>query len=254
MTKNLFTKGESNTQTLKAGGQCYQSLVLHLAPAQLSGYEVCASRSIECTKACLNVSGRGRMSSVQIARVNRTQFLFKNREEFKSQITKELVAFIESCGKLDLLPTVRMNGTSDIVWENFWPQLYQRFPTIQFYDYTKHRNRCLNDWTLPDNYHLTFSRSENNEHDCKTVLEDGKSNVAVVFSSKNFPNHWLNYPTYSAEVDDLRFLDPKGGHVGCLYAKGEGKKDRTGCAAATMALTFDGDNPTDGSSPENTPL
>jgi len=47
---------------------------------------------------------------------------------------------------------------------------------VQFYDYTKLPNRR----NLPPNYHLTFSRSESNEHYVPMAFDNGM-NVAVVF-------------------------------------------------------------------------
>ena len=224
----LFTEGDANPKTALSILLNYLTLILHLAPAKLSGREVCASRSAGCTIACLNTAGRGKMTAVQVARVKRTRYFFEHREDFKRDIIKELNSFVRKCDKHNLNPAVRMNGTSDIVWENVWPELFQLFPQITFYDYTKHVKRCQNGWALPQNYFLTFSRSETNDADCIEVLNHGICNVAAVFSSKEYPATWFNKPTYSADTTDLRFLDPKGGHVGCLYAKGKAKRDDTG--------------------------
>ena len=53
----LLTAG--NPKLLKGEKKGYQSFVLHLAPADLSGREVCAKRTAGCTAACLNTAGRG---------------------------------------------------------------------------------------------------------------------------------------------------------------------------------------------------
>ncbi len=225
----LFTKGTSNPKTAKSDKRDgLETLILHLAPAKLSGFNVCSSASAGCIEACLNTAGRGKMTAVQIARIARTKFWFENPIGFKAQIVSELQAFSRRCDKLGNRGAVRMNGTSDLLWEKQWPQLFTAFPNIQFYDYTKHVKRCLEGYVLPPNYHLTFSRSEKNQADCLRVLEAGRHNVAVVFDGKNFPSSWEGFPTYSADEDDLRFLDPPGGHVGALYAKGKGKRDETG--------------------------
>ena len=224
----LFTQGDANPKTAKSILLNFLTLILHLAPAKLSGYEVCACRSFGCTIGCLNTAGRGRMTAVQVARVKRTRYFFEHRESFKRDIVKELTSFVRKCDKHNLQPAVRLNGTSDIVWENVWPELFLLFPQITFYDYTKYVKRCSKGWALPSNYSLTFSRSETNDTDCIKVLNDGICNVAAVFSGKNYPATWFNKPTYSADDTDLRFLDPKGGHVGCLYAKGKAKRDDTG--------------------------
>ena len=234
----LFTKGISNTKTRKSENSDagYSTLILHLAPAKESGFEMCASRSAGCTAACLYTAGRGRMQPIKNARIKRTLMWVKQREEFKKQIKKELTSFLRQCEKNQTLPAVRMNGTSDIIWEKTWPELFTDFDSIQFYDYTKHKKRCLKGYVLPNNYHLTFSRSESNDDDVLEILRNGKINVAVVFGSRNFPKKWRpnkrflrkSYPTYSADDHDLRFLDPNGGHIGCLYSKGKAKKDESG--------------------------
>lgn len=224
----LFTDGENNTKTAKSAGRGYDTKILHLAPAKESGYEVCSSRSKGCTKACLFTAGRGRMPNVVLGRIRKTILWFEQREEFKRQILQELNSFVKRCNKRGTLPAVRMNGTSDILWEKQFPEIFTSFPTVQYYDYTKHVKRCLANYSLPPNYHLTFSRSESNDLDCKKVLRQGKINVVIVFDSKDFPSEFWGYPTYSADDDDLRFLDPNGGHIGCLYSKGKAKQDKTG--------------------------
>jgi hypothetical protein len=224
----LFTRGWQNPKTAKSLSVGYDTLILHLAPARLSGYEVCSSRSPGCTIGCLNTSGHGKTNVVQQARINRTLLFFNNRTEFKNQAYSEINSFLRRCVKHSMQPAIRLNGTSDLVWETLWPEIFSDFSGVQFYDYTKYFKRCLPSYKLPENYHLTFSRSEKNEQQCELVLENGACNVVVVFKNKNFPDSYKSYPTYSADETDLRFLDPKGGHVGCLYAKGKAKHDTTG--------------------------
>ena len=224
----LLTDGESNAKTKKSSGQGYDTKILHLAPAMESGYQVCSSSSTGCRNGCLFTAGRGRMNPVKEARIRRTLLWFKDRELFKAKILNELSAFSKRCKKRGTLPAVRLNGTSDIMWEKQFPALFKLFPKMQFYDYTKHYKRCLKSYRLPPNYHLTFSRSEDNDILCRRVLCSGRINVVVVFENKDFPDNFWGYPTYSSDNDDLRFLDPPGGHVGCLYAKGDAKKDTSG--------------------------
>lgn len=230
--KTLFTIGTNNAKTRKSEGKGYETRILHMAPYTLSGYQVCSSASVGCVAACLNTAGRGNMNAVQAARIRKTQEFFQNRVAFKDQIVLELTKFVKRCKKNNTLPAVRMNGTSDLLWERIFPEMFTEFDTVQFYDYTKHYKRCLVRHKLPDNYHLTFSRSESNNEHCRRVLRAGRFNVVAVFDSKNFPDTWKGKPTYSADVDDLRFLDPPG-HVGCLYAKGRGKRDLTGFVLPT---------------------
>jgi len=103
--------------------------------------------------------------------------------------------------------------------------IFQAFPRIQFYDYTKSKKRALNE-TLPRNYHLMFSRSEVSTHkDIKDIISS-KNNVAVVFKN-SIPKTFEGFEVIDGDQTDLRFLDPKGFIIG-LTAKGKAKKDTTG--------------------------
>ena len=42
------------------------------------------------------------------------------------------------------------------------------------------------------------------------------------------PTSWKGFPVYDGDDTDVRFLDPKGGYVIGLRAKGKAKKDKTG--------------------------
>jgi hypothetical protein len=222
----LFTDGFANPKIAKGENQWYSTKILHLAPAKLSGYEVCSSRSPGCTISCLNTAGRGRMSPIQIARKNRTLFFFEDRLGFFAQLQKEITAFVKKCNKEGKRPAIRLNGTSDLIWEQLAPKLFDQFPEVQFYDYTKHAKRCLSGWALPFNYHLTFSKSEKNDSKVTEVLECGKVNVVAVFNV--IPTSWNGYSVYNADENDLRFLDPPAPAIGGLKAKGKAKHDKTG--------------------------
>lgn len=224
----LFTDGKNNAKLKKSEGMGYKAIGLHLAPANLSGYEVCSSRSCGCTEACLNTAGMGRFDSVQKARIRRTKFFFEDRNGFKKQIQKELNSLKRHCDKNNLIGAVRMNTISDIVWEKVWPELFSKNKELQLWDYSKHIKRFRPDWALPDNYHLTFSKSESNDAAVAEVLSHNKFNVCAVFASEEFPDEWMDRKVYNADVHDLRFLDPPGGFIGGLKAKGEAKKDTSG--------------------------
>ena len=89
----------------------------------------------------------------------------------------------------------------------------------QFYDYTKVLNRLKQ--PIPKNYHITFSKSEDNEMDCRWALNLG-FNVAVVFNK--LPETYFARPVISGDETDVRFEDARGVIVG-LTAKGKAKKD-----------------------------
>ena len=217
-------------------GKGFKTAILHLSPYKLSGKNFCANASPGCIDGCLNVAGHGRFDSVQNARLNKSHFFIRDKFGFMKQLSKEIEAFEKHCEKRKLKPAIRLNGTSDIPWENIkiqdpektWSPLiniFQRFSNVQFYDYTKSKKRALSE-TLPKNYDLTFSRSEiTPDEDFFPILKGGK-NIAVVFKD-SIPERFMNYPVINGDNTDLRFLDPKGFIIG-LSAKGKAKKDKSG--------------------------
>lgn len=198
--------------------------ILYLAPAKISGYEVCPMRSAGCTAACLYTAGMGAFSNVQQARIKKTKMFFEQREEFFKLLHKDIKSLIAKAKKENLVPAIRLNGTSDINWVRF--KLFEQYPEVQFYDYTKMLNHLTKDVA---NYHITFSKNESNDLDCKIALERGY-NVAVVFNTKkgvSLPPFWNDYPVYDGDDTDVRFYDPDN-HVIGLRAKGMAKKDNSG--------------------------
>jgi hypothetical protein len=124
---------------------------------------------------------------------------------------------------MGLTLVVRLNGTSDIAWENeyigYSLTIFEMFPKIQFYDYTKAPTRHK----LPDNYHLTFSYSGVDSYVPivkKWRAKNKTQSMAVVFDE--IPAGVIN-----GDESDLRFLDPVNTVIG-LTAKGNAKNDTTG--------------------------
>lgn len=215
--KLLTTQNYKTTKGEKLG---VLTGILYLAPAKISGYEVCPRRSVGCTAACLFTAGMGAFSTVQQARINKTKWYFENRETFLEQLRKDIKALEKKANKLGMKPAVRLNGTSDLDWT--LTKIVQEFSHIQFYDYTKVLKRLKKD--IPTNYHITFSRSESNEKEADEALKLG-FNVAVVF--KQQPKMWKGYPVTSGDETDVRFEDPKSYVIG-LTAKGKARKDLSG--------------------------
>jgi hypothetical protein len=224
----LLTVG--NTKTMKGEAFGYQTYILHLAPADLSGYETCPKRTSGCTAACLNTAGRGGMfkpggtNTIQEARKRKTRQFFEQRDEFIAQLKQEIAAAIKSSKKKNLVPVFRLNGTSDLSFEKYG--IFESFPDVQFYDYTKIIGRKVSH--IP-NYHLTFSAADGNDRDVERAIAAGM-NVAVVFGLKKtqpLPEAYLGRPVFNGDDSDLRFLDPQGVIVG-LYAKGRARKDTSG--------------------------
>ena len=230
-----------NPKVLKGMSQGYNTYILHLAPADLSGYETCPKRTLGCTAACLNTAGRGGMfkrgentNVIQQARIRKTKMFFENRVEFMTTLVKDIELGIKQSKKMELVPVFRLNGTSDLSWEKYevvrngklFRNIFTAFPEVQFYDYTKVLGRKVKEYS---NYHLTFSAADGNDSDVLKAMNEGL-NVAVVFGIKKtlpMPVDYLSRPVFNGDESDLRFLDPKGVIVG-LYAKGKAKKDATG--------------------------
>ena len=230
-----------NPKVLKGMSQGYMTYILHLAPANLSGYETCAKRTTGCTAACLNTAGRGGMfkkgeftNVIQKARIRKTKMFFENRIEFMAMLVKDIELAIKQAGKIDMIPVFRLNGTSDIAFEKYevvrdgvmYRNIFTAFPDIQFYDYTKILGRKT---VAYENYHLTFSAADGNDVDVANAIAQGY-NIATVFGIKKtlpMPETYMGIPVFNGDESDLRFLDPKGVVVG-LYAKGKAKKDTTG--------------------------
>ena len=229
----LLTQGDAKTSKGEAAG--YLTGILYLAPFNLSGRNVCPHASEGCAAACLFSAGMGAFANVQDARIAKTKAFFRDPKAFVETLAQDIEALKRKAARLGLSPCVRLNGTSDLPWENLGGQLgvclMRRFPDVAFYDYTKNpaRVRAWLEGRMPANYSLTFSRSECNG---ETALELAKAgaNVAVVFATKkgkDLPSEWAGRPVVDGDTNDLRFLDGPGRIVG-LRAKGKAKKDTSG--------------------------
>lgn len=247
-----------NPKTLKGQSKGYLTAILHLAPARLSGFNVCPMATEGCKAACLNTAGRGgiakggmltaaviasgqRTNYIQEARARKTRAFFQDREGFMLSVAAEITKAQRVAKEHGLKLAVRLNGTSDIRWEvvpvtvsgvETYPNLMAMFPDVAFYDYTKIANRR----NLPSNYKLTFSLADGNGAHAVTALQAGM-NVAAVFRDKATVGRYLglgtyrlgprNVPVVDGDETDLRFLDPAGVIV-ALYAKGNARKDASG--------------------------
>jgi hypothetical protein len=234
-----------NPKTLKGMTQGYNTYILHLAPASLSGHNTCPKATEGCKAACLNTAGRGGMfkkgentNTIQQARIRKTQLFYNDRDQFFNLLIKDILLAQKQSIKLGLIPVFRLNGTSDISWEKYpvkmdnihYANIFEAFPNVQFYDYTKVLGRKVKVIT---NYHLTFSAADGNDADVVEAIKQGY-NIAMVFNLKKtmpMPEYHIighrAVPVFDGDESDLRFLDPKGVIVG-LYAKGKAKKDNTG--------------------------
>lgn len=214
---------QADAKTRKGDSKGYLTGIMYLAPASLSGVNVCPKSSAGCRAACLFTAGRGRFYSIERARLIKTLAYHLDTPRFIETIKKSIKSLLVKAKNKGMTPVVRLNGTSDILWERT-SDILQSFPNVQFYDYTKIAKRLL--FQIPTNYHLTLSLSESNDSDAKLALSKGY-NVAAVFRSSEYPATLFGFDVVSGDDTDLRFLDRRGVVVG-LKAKGKAKQDTTG--------------------------
>jgi len=227
-TRLMFKSGNPKTDKNQSVEGLENIVVLHLnfAPADLSGYNVCPMASQGCKSACLHTAGNPVFQAQKDkGRINRARFYMQDRDKFMTQLTRELVNFVKWCDKNKKIGVVRLNTTSDISWENY--NLFEKFPMLQFYDYTKIQKRALKfaRGEYPPNYHLTYSLNEDNYDKAMQVLNEG-GNIAVVFR-KDLPETFAGKKVINGDLHDLRLLDEKNVVVG-LKAKGKAKTDYSG--------------------------
>jgi hypothetical protein len=168
-------------------------------------------------------------NAIQKARIRKTKYFYEDRDLFMTDLASDIIKGIKLAAKLGLKPVFRLIGNSDLSWEKYdtglgdageFLNIFQAFPTVQFYDYTKVLGRKAD---YP-NYFLIFSQADGNEADVNKAIAQGM-NVATVFDE--VPAEYKGRPVINADETDLRFLDPKGVIAG-LKAKGKAKKDYSG--------------------------
>ncbi len=227
-TQKLLSAGDTDPKLSKGNELPYLSMILRLAPGNQSGYEVCPNRSVLCTAGCLNFAGHGQFSSTQVARNTRTQFFFEDRPAFMAQLVREITNLVARAKKQNRTPAIRLNGTSDIGWGRIgairdgitYRNVFDAFPEVQFYDYTKVDLRIGGE--IAPNYYLTYSLAEDNDTSAVRALNEGM-NVAVVMNVKKgvpLPLTWGGYDVIDGDKHDYRFLDKRGGYVVGLRPKG----------------------------------
>ena len=223
--------GESSAKTIKGQKLNYLTGILYLTPDD----KLCAHAALAgCMAGCLRTAGRGAFDSVQAARNEKTAFFRENLEAFMLSFCADIWTLVQKAGRLDMVPLVRPNGTSDIPWENvviqaYGKNLFQLFPDVQFYDYTKHPSRTL-DGKTAGNYDLTFSFSGVTPKpiSIKGLTNPANRRVAVVFHRREeIPSSFRGWPVVDGDDTDVRHIEPAGVVV-ALYAKGKAKHDTSG--------------------------
>lgn len=224
---------DQNAKTSKNTAFGFLTGVLYLSPADLSGKNLCPMAELAgCKEGCLNTAGRGIFDPVQAARLKKTRFFLDNQVEFMRELVTDIGFLVRKAQRLGLKAAVRLNGTSDIRWENIkfpWfnklQTIFEIFPNVQFYDYTKIPNRK----NIPSNYDLTFSYSGKKEFEKynQKAIDNGARIAAVFDKPENIPVTFHKRSVFDGDKHDLTFLNPKNAVLG-LYAKGKARKDTSG--------------------------
>jgi hypothetical protein len=196
--------------------------IIYLAPAKTSGYNVCSHSTPECRLGCLSTSGRNKLelwaglNRIQNARTVKTKLFFEHKEFFMLWMIEEIKSSKKKAEREGYYFSVRLNGTSDIAWENEKIDgltIFEIFSDVQFYDYTKNAKRLIN--VLPKNYHMTLSHTGKNTEICKAHLECG-GNVAVIFNG-GLPEKWNGFKVIDGDLTDYRVNDGNGVVVGLKW-------------------------------------
>ena len=233
MKKRQLLSIGTNAKTVKGNKLGFLTGVMYLAPSDLSGFEVCPmAKAANCINACLYKAGRGAFTSTQNARIKKTQEFFNERQDFMQSLVFSINALLRRAKKENLTPLVRLNGTSDIRWENVRfdyegqnVTIFEVFPNVQFYDYTKIVNRK----DLPKNYDLTvsYSGAPSFAKYIQKSIDAGERIAAVFRTQENIPDTFLGLDCIGGDDSDVRHVEPKNVIV-ALYAKGKAKKDYSG--------------------------
>ena len=231
-----------------------KTLVMYLAPATSAGLKTRTGKLINicgmettCVKICLGIAS-GRMnqgiaridtgqfdwslSSVSQAMLKRTRLFIENRPAFYERLYFEIDRALSIAHKNNMRIAVRLNGTSDIRWESNNPELFKRYPQITYYDYTKYPIAQRLKALALDNYHLTYSFTNNNDDSLQHARQylAANHNVAVVFGDR-LPDVFLGYQVTDADRHDMRFIDNeelniKTALIAGLIAKGQAKNPK----------------------------
>lgn len=200
----------------------YKITGLSLAPHTVAGGPtVCPFSTVECRAVCLGTeTGHNQMATALAAKVRRTKFWFEHPERFKAQLATEVQRARASAVKAGLKLAVRLNVYSDILWEQQFPELFEAFHDVQFYDYTKVPLRLAR----PENYHLTYSYTGTNasKNTAAEYIRNGV-NTAVIFPAE--PPQWFEPPfpavgflrVVNGDLNDFRPGDPTPCIVGLKF-------------------------------------
>lgn len=217
----LLSPGHTNSKTAKNE---LKTFILYLAPytQNAAGVNICPKASKGCAAACLYNAGRGAFTSVQNARINKTNFYVNDKPLFIKKLAGEIIKETAKAKKKGEQIAIRLNGTSDLDFVYLLKKyaglnIEDLNPHAVFYDYTKILGK-VKKYINASNYVLTFSRAEDNEAEALEALSIG-ANVSAVFSDQ-LPARYKGFKVVDGDVSDLVMLNNTGVILG-LRAKGK---------------------------------
>ena len=237
---NYNTLLSENPKTIKSDIKTY---ILHLAPSNQSGIINVCPNALNCAKLCLHHSGNPLYYSSKIkSRINKTYAYSESPNDFINLLILNIIRNLRKYKDI----AIRLNGTSDILWENieiyidaslsnfiyekfnyyissgYYENIFEVFKNesyIRFYDYTKMK-RDYNKIRKFNNYHITFSfDGKNNEKNIELSYDAMENfvNIASVINIKKseyIPNEFNSkvfnktFKCFDGDQDDQRFDDP----------------------------------------------
>jgi hypothetical protein len=210
----------TSEKTKKSEAVGVENRVVYLSPAWESGIVTCPYHGI-CGRYCVgHSSGRMSASAQRKNRLVKTLLWHLFPDWFLMKVQAEAWNLVvEATGK-GRVPAIRMNGSSDIRWEN--TGLFEAVPSVSWYDYTKIPLKSRGKkGQLPANYHLTFSLDETpGSWECASKYLEAGHNVAIVVRASSVAD---------GDEHDARFKDVSG-HWIVLYAKSLAAGDSEGFA------------------------
>lgn len=223
--KRLQLLSPYNEKTPKGEKLGYLQAIVYLAPHTLGGSKSLCPHSTEaCRAGCLFTAGRGKTPRVENARMRRTALFNQDRHQFMEDLVDELSIMQCVADRHGMTLAIRLNGTSDILWEReaveidtgadevITTDLFAAFPRARFFDYTRtpavHRK-------VPENWHLTFSLADDpTEHAVEHLLAGRNVAIVVPEAEKVAAPAWLMLGNQligivDGDEHDLRFTDAR---------------------------------------------
>ena len=200
--------------------------------------------------------------SVLESRIKKTISYFLDRKTFLQSLIYEISRAIDESNKKGLKPSFRLNAYSDIKWEKetigityndyktkypnnkllkdyfkkysfinaigekdgftAYGTIFNLFPDVKFYDYTKLLKR-----TTPENYQLTYSHYKSDFIDTSIALKNGL-NCAIVFEKlpRFITINSIKYTVINGDTTDLRIDEKINGKTVVIGLKFKGSKKK----------------------------